>query len=1393
MRTLLWARYYLKDAIKCYPRVWRHAIRMLTTRDLESKMRIISNSMSDNTHTKIQHTKDEQQDTIDGPHDTKDKQDTKDGPHDTKNIQDTKDEPQDINNGYLPDDSLKFNMIDSNSNGVNMVKLNDINSQPLSNDSHYVGIQPSQNILHSITTHLSSILSFESDPKSSQSKTTSNYMSPRIFTPIRPTPEPIVKEDMALRNLRLTFLQALLRHDHNRVHATLLRILANKKGILLYVSCLRLLLASFNSSSLRALQQSYEAFIKVSQIDAKTSRDLHFEFAAKFCGCFPMDKEFRSVVAREVITLWFEKAVKRGMDLVVLSRRLDEECGAKLAVIVDQSLRLRKWKLKLSSGCKKSKEISQPEDSLVEYVNPYKDDLGHVNLEGLCEFIKSTGFGNKKGDQKGQDQKREDQHDLSKVQQLLDKPSSITPVWKLYESVADKKSFLETYQLHNLPRQHILEKHMLAMLDPLGQNIIHLFRGPEEIVFRWYKESLQMFKKLVLETANPKHTLSKYSYYLDCIKPESFVTLMLSNMLTQTIAAPNHSVPVVRLASQLKYVFCRFAVREKIQGWNDLPEIEGVQLFSALIKEFIGTCTVSEEDMKGFDGAFVRNGNSPSGFIHEMAYSRGKTIGVILLHPYVFYKYRHFESLSIGKSLYLPMLYPPKPWTLPRSGGYLGDLKPMVSLVDAPALLRVLDEANKTGQLESTYSALNVLSQQSWAINDSVLKVFNWAMNLDQGFLKIPPKNTSNDDLRNIRIVFSMTQMVSNALNHNGDMFFLPHNVDFRGRAYPMVSLLSHYMDDVTRALMMFWEGRPLGPHGKKWLIYQLVGLYGEDKMPLQERLIFYERYRLQFLACARLPNTTTFWHGADKPWQTLAMCMELHAIEEFSGREEDYLTRIPVHMDGSCNGLQHYAALGGDSVGGAAVNLIPSEAKEDAYTRVLEVVEQKNKMEMEKNGLSHRNLEGGYNVNMLDEEDFDRFDIPDEEEIDRFHVVSRTDDIPADEFDLEGRNLTDDEYDLERRNSDDINSGSFDKRSSTPVLASLSSHILSRKLIKQTVMTTVYGVTRHGASEQIHSRISELLLEYDLKVERREVDLNPAYEAIREKKYQISSYLAGLVLDSLLELFQGAAKIQEWLKENCYRVIRRVEVGDSIWDALNGRFSHEMQWTTISGFPVVQLYRVSKPKNIPTALQSIAFKTPRKDSPIDKRKQMNAVAPNYVHLIDLVHMLMTGVEMKARGHSFVAVHDSYWTHAGSVDTLSKLLREQFVRLHSYNLLKFTVRDLRELTRDLWQIVWVKREGEFFEEILRLRGPHKHTLREYTEILEREIKDNAEIERLVEKHKPRCFMKEGGRLQEYGGKESIPFSIKKWFPVLVRVRIEDIGEKGELDLSKVMESVYFYS
>lgn len=78
---------------------------------------------------------------------------------------------------------------------------------------------------------------------------------------------------------------------------------------------------------------------------------------------------------------------------------------------------------------------------------------------------------------------------------------------------------------------------------------------------------------------------------------------------------------------------------------------------------------------------------------------------------------------------------------------------------------------------------------------------------------------------------------------------------------------------------------------------------------------------------------------GADDPWQCLAACMVLRAALE-SPDPSAFESCLPVHQDGTCNGLQHYAALGGDKHGAAQVNLDVTERPSDVYTYVARMLD---------------------------------------------------------------------------------------------------------------------------------------------------------------------------------------------------------------------------------------------------------------------------------------------------------------------------------------------------------------------------------------------------------------------------------------------------------------------
>ena len=81
------------------------------------------------------------------------------------------------------------------------------------------------------------------------------------------------------------------------------------------------------------------------------------------------------------------------------------------------------------------------------------------------------------------------------------------------------------------------------------------------------------------------------------------------------------------------------------------------------------------------------------------------------------------------------------------------------------------------------------------------------------------------------------------------------------------------------------------------------------------------------------------WWAKADDPWQCLATCMELKNALDLED-PTTYVSSLPIHQDGTCNGLQHYAALGGDATGAQQVNLSAGDRPSDVYTHISLLVE---------------------------------------------------------------------------------------------------------------------------------------------------------------------------------------------------------------------------------------------------------------------------------------------------------------------------------------------------------------------------------------------------------------------------------------------------------------------
>jgi DNA-directed RNA polymerase len=604
-------------------------------------------------------------------------------------------------------------------------------------------------------------------------------------------------------------------------------------------------------------------------------------------------------------------------------------------------------------------------------------------------------------------------------------------------------------------------------------------------------------------------------------------------------------------------------------------------------------------------------------FTHAVQLKKGRKIGVIQPNRELIELMKR-EPRGEALARHLPMVVEPVPWSKFDKGGFIASPNPLVRLKNHEKDQRIYAEAAiERGDMEQMMKGLDVLGKTAWKINRPVFDVMLEAWNTGEEFanlpaldpkIPIPEEPDSTDDPMKKRVWLRSVKAAENeksglhsvrcfmnfqleiARAFRDQTFYFPHNIDFRGRAYPMPTYLNHMGADHMRGMLLFAKGRPLGERGLAWLKVQLSNVYGFDKASLQEREDFATKNLENIFDSADNPLTgKRWWLQAEDPWQCLGACFELKAALS-SPDPKAFISHLPVHQDGTCNGLQHYAALGGDTWGAQQVNLLPGDRPADVYSAVAQLVQEEVKKELANDNEFAKAVDGK----------------------------------------------------------------------------------ISRKVVKQTVMTNVYGVTFVGAKKQVQKQLDSLYPNIE-----QETGLSSTV---------LASYLAAKVFMALSTMFRGAHDIQGWLGEIGGRVCRALtpeqldriaempdETGKAkktvkskadVDDEMNAQFRNTLVWTTPLRMPVVQPYRKSGTRMISTCLQDLVLTNMERDDPVNRRKQLQAFPPNFIHSLDASHMMLSALECNAIGLTFAAVHDSFWTHAADVDDMNAVIRDSFIRIH---------------------------------------------------------------------------------------------------------------------------------
>lgn len=560
--------------------------------------------------------------------------------------------------------------------------------------------------------------------------------------------------------------------------------------------------------------------------------------------------------------------------------------------------------------------------------------------------------------------------------------------------------------------------------------------------------------------------------------------------------------------------------------------------------------------------------------------------------------------MSITMPVYGPCVEPPKDWVNPCDGGFhTRELRRTHPTLVRHRLART--PLYREAVMPVVLTAVNTLQRTAWRVNERMLDIirevakhFNAGEIVSLNSLPKPDapvwlaevdpkadKDSWPDDRkaefktwkRAMANWYTERKLLATrygrlySATRGAEMFrgypriYFTYFADSRGRLYPMTYGLNPQGSDLQRSLITFAEGMPVDtPDAIKWFHVQGANKYGFDKATLEERQQWVVDRQDLILTFAEDPISNTGWKDADKPLQFLAWCLEYREwVNDSTGQ---FLSRLPISMDGSCNGLQNLSALFRDEVGGEATNLTANTVQQDIYKRVAHAASLR---------------------------------------------LQSTSALPPETESLRQKWLT---------------------------------HGINRSVVKRSVMTTPYGVTKRSATDYV--------IEDYLKAGKA-----PCFA--KEEHMKAASLLMSVAWPAIGDVVVKGRLAMDWLRKSARVIVKGFKKDEEpvIW------------WITPSGFPASQAYYEIEQHRVVTRLHgtSSISVVSEIDEP-DSDRHASGLAPNFVHSMDASHLHLTTTACARRGIDAVAmIHDDYGTHAANAQALYEIIRDEFVKMYEDN------------------------------------------------------------------------------------------------------------------------------
>jgi DNA-directed RNA polymerase len=439
-------------------------------------------------------------------------------------------------------------------------------------------------------------------------------------------------------------------------------------------------------------------------------------------------------------------------------------------------------------------------------------------------------------------------------------------------------------------------------------------------------------------------------------------------------------------------------------------------------------------------------------------------------------------------------------------------------------------------------------------------------------------------------------------------MIWFPHGADFRGRLYAEVNDLSPQGSDEGKALLEFGHGKPLGEDGLAWLYIRAASCYATEKTPTGD------------VAVDKLP---------------------------FQGREQwakDHLDRIHSAADHPLDDLWWTEAEDPWCFLTTCFEISAAVRSGDPRTFISHLPVP---LDGSCNGLQHlsalgRDRDGALATNVISETG-ERRDVYAE-------VAERLKEMVAKDAG-KGNELA---WEWQPK--------------------------IKRSLVKRAVMTTPYGVSKRGIGRQL---------------------LKDRHTDGLDNETAAAEYLKDRLVKAIDETVNAATKIKAWLAA----VAGALATHDIPfrWQTPSGNTLQQAYWElktkrvkTLAGQitlqdeqpvdPVIRkqqkeqdelrkqaawqqhLTQGGEPRDKKKVMRQIAkeIREGRDKAGLRKRKQQQSASPNVIHSFDSAHLCRTVNACSDEWllKDFAMIHDSFGVHAADTTVLSKVIREEFLRIY---------------------------------------------------------------------------------------------------------------------------------